>query len=157
MAWVLLYPRHNSAVAKKTIAWSHAVMQARSLHASERQVQLPHHWCSEPGCSQFFPGLAALKLPLALVILRPFHFAPGTERQALTQNRAVMQHSLVTRPLGTKCMNVKILAASKSHLEDVLVHFKTHTKMLGRWAWVAGGGGGLKGCQGSGGRVLDGS
>ena len=53
-------------------------------------------------------------------------------------------------------MNVKILADSKSHLEDVLVHFKTHTK-----CWVGGfggwGGGGLKGCQGSGGRVLDGS
>ena len=56
----------------------------------------------------------------------------------------------------TKGMNVKILADSKSHLEDVLVHFKTHTKC---WAGGVGGwgGGGLKGCQGSGGRVLDGS
>ena len=54
-------------------------------------------------------------------------------------------------------MNVKILADSKSNLEDVSLHFKTHTK-----CWVGGGLGvageaGLKGCQGSGGRVLDGS
>ena len=39
-------------------------------------------------------------------------------------------------------MNVKILADSKGHLDDVLVHFKTHTKCwiggvgwLGRW-WL---------------------
>ena len=54
-----------------------------------------------------------------------------------------MQHSLVTRPLGTKGMNVKILADSKSHLEDITLHFKTRTK-----CWVGGlggwGGGGLK-------------
>ncbi len=43
-----------------------------------------------------------------------------------------MQHSLVRRPLGTNGMNVKILADSKSHLEDVLVHFKTHTKCFPR-------------------------
>ena len=48
-----------------------------------------------------------------------------------------MQHSLITRPLGTKGMNVKILADSKSHLEDVSLHFKTHTK-----CWVGGGLGG---------------
>ena len=33
----------------------------------------------------------------------------------------------------TNGMNVKILADSKSQLEDVLVHFKTHTK-----CWVGG-------------------
>ena len=56
----------------------------------------------------------------------------------------------------TKGMNVKILADSKSHLEDVSLHFETPPR-----CWVGGlggwGGGGLKGCQGSGGRVLDGS
>ena len=44
-----------------------------------------------------------------------------------------MKHNLVTRPLVTNGMNVKILADSKSQLEDVLVHFKTHTK-----CWVGG-------------------
>ena len=43
-----------------------------------------------------------------------------------------MHHSLVTRALGTNGMNVKILADSKSHLEDVLVHFNTHTKCFPR-------------------------
>ena len=43
-----------------------------------------------------------------------------------------MQHILVTRALGTNGMNVKILADSKSQLEDVSVHFKTHTKCFPR-------------------------
>ena len=43
-----------------------------------------------------------------------------------------MQHSLVRRPLGNKGMNVKILADSKSHLEDVSVYFKTRTKCFPR-------------------------
>ncbi len=36
-------------------------------------------------------------------------------------------------------MNAKILADSKSQLEGVLVHFKTHIKCWVRGAWVAGG------------------
>ena len=69
---------------------------------------------------------------------------------------AELQHSLITRLLVTKGMNVKILADSKSHLEDVSLHFKTRTKCwVGGLGWL--GCGGLKGCQGSGGRVLDGS
>ena len=35
-------------------------------------------------------------------------------------------------------MNVKILADSKSHLEDVLVHFKTHTKCWVGGLWLGG-------------------
>ena len=33
----------------------------------------------------------------------------------------------------TKGMNVKILAGSESHLEDVSLHFKTHTKCFPRY------------------------
>ena len=45
---------------------------------------------------------------------------------------AELQHSLVRRPLGTKGMNVKILADSKSHLQEVALQFKTHTKCFPR-------------------------
>ena len=56
----------------------------------------------------------------------------------------------------TKGTNVKILAKTRSHLEDVSPHFETHTKgWVGvAWGWELGG---LEGWQGGGGCVLDAS
>ena len=45
---------------------------------------------------------------------------------------AELKHNLVTRPLVTNGMNVKIRAVSKSQRDDVSVHFKTHTKCFPR-------------------------
>ena len=39
--------------------------------------------------------------------------------------------------MGTRCLNVKILAHFKSQLDDVLAHFKTHTKCwVGGFGWL---------------------